>query len=56
MNDRDKLLRKARKTKSQADWNSYKQIRNFCTNQVKRANANYHHELLNENWDNPRKC
>ena len=54
MNDRDKLLRKARRTKSQADSNSYKQMRNFCTNQVRRTKANYHQDLLNENCDNPR--
>ena len=30
MNDRDKLLRIARRTKNQADWTFYKQMRNFC--------------------------
>ena len=30
-------------------------MRNFCTNQVRRAKANYHQDLLNENCDNPRK-
>ena len=55
MSDRDKLLRKAGRTKSQADWNSYKQMSNFGTNQVRRAKANYHQDLLNENCDNPRK-
>ena len=30
-------------------------MRSFCTNQVRRANANYHQDLLNENCDNPRK-
>ncbi len=55
MNDRDQLLRKARKTNSQADWISYKQMRNYCTGQVRRAKANYHQNLLNENCEHPRK-
>ena len=55
ISDRDKLLRKAGRTKSQADWNSYKQMRNICTNTVRRSKANYHQDLLNENCDNHRK-
>ena len=55
MNDRDKLLRKARKTKSHTDWTSYKRMRNFCTGEVRCAKASYHQNLLNENCGNPRK-
>ena len=35
MNDRDKLLRKARKSKHDVDWNQYKRLRNLCKNKSK---------------------
>lgn len=55
LNDRDKLLRKARRTKNENDWASYKRLRNLCTNRVKRAKSHYYRSLLNENTANPRK-
>ena len=55
MNDRDKLLRKARKSKNEADWVAYKRLRNYCTNLIKRSKASFHRNLLAENIGNPRK-
>ena len=39
MNDRDKMLRRARKSKCEHDWTSYRHLRNQCTNKVKKAKA-----------------
>jgi len=55
INERDKLLRKARKSKNETDWAVYRRLRNFCTNLVKRSKANFHRNLLAENVGNPRK-
>ena len=55
MNDRDKLLSKARKSKNEADWVAYKRLRNYCTNLIKRSKASFHRNLLSENIRNPRK-
>ena len=55
MNDRDKLLRKARKSKNEADWVAYKRLRNYCTNLIKRSKASFRRNLLAENIGNPRK-
>ena len=55
MNNRDKLLRKARKSKSVDDSAGYKRLRNYCTNLVKRAKVSFHRNLLNENTGCPRK-
>ena len=35
MNRRDQLLRKARRSKSDYDWNEYKRLRNRCNNDIK---------------------
>ena len=56
MNDRDKLLRKACKSKNEADWVAYKRLlRNYCTNLIKRSKASFHRNLLAENTGNPHK-
>ena len=55
MNNKDKLLRKARLTKSKGDFAMYKTAKNLCNNMVKIAKRNYHHALINENKHNPRK-
>ena len=55
MNDRDSLLRKARKSKHKNDWTAYKRLRNFCINSVKRSKAKFHKNLVDENTLNPRK-
>ena len=55
MIDRDRILRKFRKTKSEDDWNLYKKLRNLCNNTMKYAKAEYRKDLLNENVTSPRK-
>ena len=37
MNRRDQTLRKARKSKSNDDWKSYKTLRNKCNKKIKKA-------------------
>lgn len=54
MNRRDKVLRKARKSGSDADWRLYKKLRNFCNNRLRTARRNYHRNMLNEHRLNPR--
>ena len=55
MNVRDQLLRKARKSKSQFDWNEYKRKRNFVTNEIQRAKRNYYKTKLTENSNKPQQ-
>jgi len=50
MNQRDKLMRKARRTKSQI----YKKSRNICNNKIKNAKYKYHQELLIETARDPK--
>ena len=53
MDERDKLLRKARKTKNKEDWNLHKKSNNLFTKKLRTAKRNYHQNLLNENSNNP---
>ena len=55
MNDRDGLLRKARKSKTMDDWKNYKSMKNRVNNCINRAKSKYHKELLNENMSKPEK-
>ena len=55
MVDRDPILRKFRKTKSEEDWNLYRKLGNLCNNKMKYAKAEYRKDLLNENVTTPRK-
>ena len=55
MNNRDKLLRQARRTKREIDWSAYKRKRNFVTNLIKRKKHEYYNKLLNENMTKPDK-
>ena len=55
LSERDKLLRKARRTKDPADWRAYKTSRNKCTNEVRHSKAKYHRNLLNEKSGDPKK-
>ena len=54
MDRRDKILRKARKSKSETDWKMYKKLKNFCNNRLRTARKNYHRNMLNKNRLNPR--
>ena len=53
MNDRDGLLRKARKSKNNDDWKNYKAMKNHTNNSINRAKTRYHKELLKENISKP---
>ena len=55
MNDRDKAMRKSRRTKSDSDIAAYKLLRNRCNNKVRSAKNRYHKDLLIENKNNPAK-
>ena len=41
MNARDQLLRKAQKSKKEADWRKYRQKRNFVKNEITRTKRHY---------------
>ena len=55
MHNRDRQLRKARKTNSGNDWTRYKSLRNHCNSIIRKAKSNYHKNLLSENEANPCK-
>eukprot|EP00794_Sanderia_malayensis_P010377 gene10377-11459_t len=55
MNERDQALRKARKTKSQEDFQVFKELRNKCNGKLKEAKRKYHQNLINESQGNARK-
>ena len=54
MNRRDQTLRRARKSKSNDNWESYKTLRNKCSKKIKRAKSNYHKKVLNDNINKPK--
>ena len=56
MNDRDKLLRKARKTNSELDWSKYKRSKNLCTNAVRSAKSKYFVWSLDVQFKNMKPC
>ena len=49
MNERDKVLRKFRKTKAEVDQAAYKEKRNAVNIAVRKAKSSYHRKLLSEN-------
>ena len=49
MNQRDRLLRKFRKTKCTYDWKSFTRKRNYVNNLIHRSKKTYYQKLLNEN-------
>ena len=53
MNDRDGLLRKARRSNNHNDWIRYKTFKNRVNNVIKRAKSKYHKNLLDENISKP---
>ena len=55
MNDRDKLLRKSRRTRKESDISAYKRKRNEVNISVRRAKADYHKNLLKESSKDPNK-
>jgi len=54
MNDRDRILRKARKTNNAADWESYRKLRNKCNIMMRKSKATCTKNLLNKNARNPK--
>ena len=55
MTNRDRILKKARRTKSQRDWSLYKRLRNKCTNQLKYAKSVFQRNLLEQSCNNAKK-
>lgn len=55
INSRDKLLKKARKSKSEADYNAFKKAKNIVTQQIRSAKQAYFKDKVIENKNNPRK-
>ena len=55
MNDRDKLLRRSRRTRKESDISAYKRKRNEVNIAVKRTKSDYHKKLLKENSKDPNK-
>ena len=55
LNHRDKLLRRARISKSDLDWSNYKHQRNRVNNLVRKNKAKYNKELLRENANSTEK-
>ena len=54
MNERDQVLRKARKTNSENYWSRYKTLRNQCNNLLKKNRSQYSKNLIEENNMNPK--
>ena len=52
---REQTLRKARKSKSNDDWKSYKILRNKCNKKIKKTKSNHHKKVLNDNINKPNK-
>ena len=55
MNDRNKLLRKSRRTRAEVDISHYKRKRNEVNIAIRKAKSTYHKDLLRENSANPNK-
>ena len=53
MNDRDGLLRNAKRSKNHNDWIRYKNFKNKVNNAIKRAKSKYHKNLLDKNISDP---
>ena len=55
MISRDRMLRKARRTKKEEHWNLYRKLINTCNNKLRYAKSTFQKELVEENATNPRK-
>ena len=53
MNHRDNLMRKARKTNNEEDWQSYRSARNVANKLTKFAKRKHYQSMLNENAGKP---
>ena len=54
INQRDYLLRKAKRSKAQKDWDDYKRARNSTTSAIRKSKANYHRNLFKETLNSPK--
>ena len=55
MNERDKAIKKVRKTNSAADWKTYWKHRSKCTATIRASKSGYSKHLLKGNTSNPKK-
>ena len=55
VDNKNRLYRKARKTKTDTDWEAYKLARNRCNGKIQKAKRKYHRDLIEENEKNPKK-
>ena len=51
----DKLLKRARKSNSDTDWNTYKSVKNSITNLIRDAKQNYFKDKFSEHKNNSSK-
>ena len=51
IDERDKVLRKARKTNNVDDWSAYKTLRDNCNNAQRKAKANYQKNRIQKKRD-----
>lgn len=49
MNSRDYLLKKAKRSKQQKDWDDYKRVRNLTTSAIRKSKSNCHRNIFHGN-------
>ena len=54
MNERDFVLRKARRSRFEGDWNMYRRLRNQVSNRIKIEKHRYQRNEISDNMDNPK--
>ena len=54
MNERDSVLRKARRTGSEVDWSRYRRLQNQVSNRIKFEKRRYQGSEISDNMDNPK--
>ena len=54
MNERDRFLRKARKSNKSSDWENYRKLRNQCNIMLRKSKATFTRDLINDNTHNPK--
>ena len=54
MNQRDFLLRKARRSRAEVDWNAYRRLRNQVSNIIRNEKRRYQRNEIQENLDSPK--
>ena len=55
MNNRDYHLKKARRTKAEVDWSTYKRLRNRVNRLIYKAKQSYNKNILTENANDPKR-